>query len=177
MTAFATFCVRWTGKMLRVGGELSRHPGQATLEAPFWTLLASLSMLSNTVAGRPSEGGSTNLKKRCLAGCFWLAANLLLMVAGSLANGHSHTEQLPEACGLYDVIVLGSEPEAVSAAVAAAESGAATLLVTTDETVGGLFVLGQMNVLDLRTQPFDYQLGLFERWWQLVGGGHAFDVT
>ncbi|CAN5848122.1 FAD-dependent oxidoreductase [soil metagenome] len=77
----------------------------------------------------------------------------------------------------YDVVVVGSEPEGIMAAVAAAESGAATLLITEDENLGGLFVLGAMNSLDLRTQPFLYQQGLFERWWRAVGRGHSFDVV
>jgi FAD dependent oxidoreductase len=77
---------------------------------------------------------------------------------------------------VYDVIVVGSEPEAISAAVAASESGAKTMLVTTDPKLGGLFVMGQMNSLDLRTEPFNYQQGLFLRWWEMVGKGHSFDV-
>jgi hypothetical protein len=76
----------------------------------------------------------------------------------------------------YDVIVVGSEPEAISAAVAASESGAKTMLITEDPKLGGLFVMGQMNSLDLRIQPFNYQQGLFLRWWEMVGKGHSFDV-
>ncbi len=76
----------------------------------------------------------------------------------------------------YQVIVVGSEPEGISAAVAAAEMGARTMLITADLRLGGLFVLGELNVLDLRTQPFNYQRGLFERWWRRVGQGSAFDV-
>ena len=76
----------------------------------------------------------------------------------------------------YDVIVVGSEPEGIMTAVAAAESGAKTLLITEDAVLGGLFVLGEMNSLDLRTSPTSYQQGLFERWWQAVGRGHSFDV-
>jgi FAD dependent oxidoreductase len=76
----------------------------------------------------------------------------------------------------YDVIVVGSEPEAISAAVAASESGAKTMLITEDPKLGGLFVMGQMNSLDLRTEPFNYQQGLFLRWWEMVGKGHSFDV-
>ncbi len=83
----------------------------------------------------------------------------------------------PDRSGTWDVIVVGSEPEGVAAAVAAAESGARTLLITEDERVGGLFVLGEMNSLDLRTQPFNYHQGLFERWWEGVGRRHSFDVT
>lgn len=78
--------------------------------------------------------------------------------------------------GGFDVIVVGSEPEAIAAAVAAAESGAATMLISEDERLGGLFVMGQLNVLDLRTQPVNLQQGLFDRWWRLVGRGHSFDV-
>ena len=77
----------------------------------------------------------------------------------------------------YDVIVIGSEPEGIAAATAAAESGAKTLLVTQDPKLGGLFVMGQMNSLDLRTEPFNYQQGLFLRWWKDVGKGHSFDVV
>lgn len=76
----------------------------------------------------------------------------------------------------YDVVVVGSEPEGIAAAVAAAESGASTLLITEDPQVGGLFVMGEMNSLDLRTQPFNYQGGLFADWWYRVGRGNSFDV-
>lgn len=76
----------------------------------------------------------------------------------------------------FDVLVFGSEPEAIVAAVAAAEEGASVALVTPDERVGGLFVRGELNVLDLKTQPRDYQLGLFDRWWRMVGRDEAFDV-
>jgi hypothetical protein len=74
-----------------------------------------------------------------------------------------------------DVVVLGGEPEAIAAAVAAAEAGARTVLLSEDARLGGLFVLGALNVLDLRTSPVSYQQGLFARWWAAVGGGGAFD--
>lgn len=77
---------------------------------------------------------------------------------------------------LADVLVIGSQPEAISAAVAASEQGARTVLLTTAPRLGGLFVLGELNVLDLRTRPELYQRGLFLRWWQRVGRRPAFDV-
>lgn len=80
---------------------------------------------------------------------------------------------LPSA---VDVLVVGSEPEGIIAAVAAAEEGARTLLVTEAARVGGLFVTGEMNSLDLRTSPTLLQRGLFERWWHRVGRASAFDV-
>jgi hypothetical protein len=101
---------------------------------------------------------------------------LLLLALACLLPG-SVSAQVPlRELGAYDVIVVGSEPEAIAAAVAAAEAGSATLLISEDPRLGGLFVLGQLNVLDLRTQPVNLQRGLFERWWRLVGGGHSFDV-
>lgn len=78
-----------------------------------------------------------------------------------------------ESPGAFDVIVVGSEPEGIAAAVAAAETGARTLLVSQDARVGGLFVLGGLNSLDLRAHAL-VQRGLFERWWNLVGRGAAF---
>lgn len=77
----------------------------------------------------------------------------------------------------WDIIVVGGEPEAITAAVAAAEEGARTLLITRDPRLGGLFIRGALNVLDLRVTPFDFQLGLFDRWWRSTGRHHAFDLA
>lgn len=75
----------------------------------------------------------------------------------------------------YDIIVIGSEPEGVTAAVAAAQEGANVLLMTEADRIGGLFVTGMMNSLDLPVQPL-LQRGLFEDWWDRVGRGFSFDV-
>lgn len=75
----------------------------------------------------------------------------------------------------YDVIVIGSEPEGVAAAVAAAQEGSSVLLMTEYSRIGGLFVTGMMNSLDLPVQPL-LQRGLFEDWWNRVGRGFSFDV-
>lgn len=108
----------------------------------------------------------------------------LMAAAGSLAAPPA-TDGVPWSQGEapadvnrldFDVVVFGSEPEAVAAAVAAAEEGARTMLLTTEERLGGLLVTGELNVLDLKTQPHDYQLGLFDRWWRMVGRDEAFDV-
>lgn len=99
----------------------------------------------------------------------------LALVVGLLFAAPPALAQAPAEA--WDVIVVGSEPEAIAAAVAAAEEGARTLLVTEDPRLGGLFVRGAMNVLDLRVTPVDFQLGLFDRWWQRVGRGNAFDVA
>jgi hypothetical protein len=105
----------------------------------------------------------------------------VLAVAILLLGGHaaaiSAIAAAPERPSeWWDVIVVGAEPEAIAAAVAAAEEGARTLLLAEDPRLGGLFVRGALNVLDLRVTPVDYQRGLFERWWRMVGRFGAFDL-
>ena len=98
---------------------------------------------------------------------------LFINLPSFVASGQENDAQARDD---YDVIVVGSEPEGITAAVAAAQEGARTLLVSEDAKVGGLFVLGQMNSLDLRTQPTLYQQGLFLDWWERVGRSASFDV-
>lgn len=95
-----------------------------------------------------------------------LAALALLALSVGVARGVD-----------VDVLVVGSEPEAIAAAVAAAESGARTLLVTPDPRLGGLFIRGALNVLDVRVTPVHFQRGVFMRWWDAVGRAYAFDVA
>lgn len=98
------------------------------------------------------------------------------VVTREVAAQEVSTQRVAQSeAGSFDVIVVGSEPEGIAAAVAAAESGARTLLVTKHARVGGLFVLGGLNSLDVRTEPL-VQRGLFERWWGRVGRDAAFDV-
>ena len=51
----------------------------------------------------------------------------------------------------YDVIVVGGDPEGISAAVTAARNGLKTLLVEDDEALGGLMTLGGLNFIDMCT--------------------------
>ncbi len=113
---------------------------------------------------------------RFLALC--VLAFCLAQLSGAGAQSGAPTDAPPVAGTVVtvDVLVYGSEPEGIAAAVTAAEEGATTLLITPDERLGGLFVLGELNMLDLRTQPFVYHQGIFDRWWRLVGHDEAFDV-
>ena len=106
-------------------------------------------------------------------------ALLLIYLFSNRASSTSFTPielKLPSTEVIYDVLVLGSEPEGIIAAVAAARAGAKTALITNDSQLGGLFVLGQMNSLDLRREPVLLQKGLFEEWWEQVGRKSSFDV-
>src|SRR5690606_21063649 len=136
----------------------ARAQGGRALRPRAWLLLAALLLAPPALAAPPGPQGRADA-----AGAPQVA----------VAQGAPAAEPARLA---VDVLVYGSEPEAIVAAVAAAEEGARTLLVTPDDRLGGLFVLGELNVLDLKTQPHDYQLGLFDRWWRMVGRGESFDV-
>lgn len=87
----------------------------------------------------------------------------------------------------YDVIVAGTDPEGVTAAVSAARNGLKVLLVDGKdrEILGGLMTLGWLNSLDLNKSPVKSALpgkvevlnkGLFEEWFGQVEGT-SFDVN
>ncbi len=120
---------------------------------------------------------STRRRARLIAALF-IALLSAVAVYQERTTVRQVVQPLPEitVAKSYDVVVIGSEPEGVAAAVAAAQEGAKTLLVSYEPKVGGLFVLGQMNSLDLRTQPTLMQRGLFEDWWQRTGRHMSFDI-
>lgn len=81
----------------------------------------------------------------------------------------------------YDVIVVGTDPEGVTAAVSAARNGLKTLLVDSKdrEILGGLFTLGWLNSLDMNRTPDDkdyFNKGLFKEWFDQIEGD-SFDIV
>lgn len=78
----------------------------------------------------------------------------------------------------FDVIVVGSDPEAISAAIAAARAGERTLLIDKNPIVGGLFTLGKLNMLDLSISPTNDMLtkGLFLEFYKNINKRTSFDV-
>ncbi len=77
-----------------------------------------------------------------------------------------------------NVVVYGSDPSAVMAAVAAGDAGMRTVLVTRKPHVGGVFTLGELNQLDMNYGPSGQLLtqGLFLSWWKRVGERYAFSL-
>ncbi len=81
----------------------------------------------------------------------------------------------------YDVIVWGSDPEGIAAALSAARNGLNTLLIDRREQVGGLFTLGQLSKIDMNYNSDNVaarQLvtrGIFEEFLKKVGGT-VFDI-
>ncbi|WP_233568071.1 FAD-dependent oxidoreductase [Cohnella faecalis] len=84
----------------------------------------------------------------------------------------------------YDVIVVGTDPEGISAAVSAARNGQKTLLVEgrSRTLLGGLMTEGWLNSIDMNwdrktSQDDDYlNKGIFKEWYDKTEG-HSFDVT
>lgn len=78
----------------------------------------------------------------------------------------------------YDVIVVGGEPEGVTAAVSAARSGLEVLLIEERDALGGLFTFGELNYLDIPSNKNGQitSAGIFEEWWNKVGNVSTFDI-
>ncbi|MFD0678759.1 MULTISPECIES: FAD-dependent oxidoreductase [unclassified Paenibacillus] len=86
----------------------------------------------------------------------------------------------------YDVIVVGTDPEGVAAAVSAARNGLKTLLVETRnrDVLGGLLTEGWLNSIDMNYEPTKNLIskhdimnkGIFSEWYGKIEGD-SFDVT
>ncbi|MBP3284967.1 MAG: FAD-dependent oxidoreductase [Clostridia bacterium] len=80
--------------------------------------------------------------------------------------------------GKYDVIVVGSDPEGVAAAVAAARSGGQVLLFGKEDGPGGLLTYGMLNTLDMNRNSDKTILnkGIFSEFYTRIGKTESFDV-
>ena len=78
----------------------------------------------------------------------------------------------------YDVIVVGSDPEGIAAALSAARNGMKTLLLSQDTTPGGLYTLGALNFIDVPETRDGTLLvgGIYEEFVNAVGGS-GFDIV
>lgn len=115
---------------------------------------------------------------------------MLLVVTMLFSGCSSGTESTGEAESLpqftnegtadsdYDVIVVGSDPEGIAAAVSAARNGMKTLLLSKDSTPGGLYTLGALNFIDVPETRDGMTLvgGIYEEFVNAVGGS-GFDIV
>ncbi|WJH32578.1 FAD-dependent oxidoreductase [Paenibacillus sp. CC-CFT747] len=89
----------------------------------------------------------------------------------------------------YDVIVVGTDPEGVAAAVSAARNGLHTLLIDgkNRDILGGLMTLGWLNMIDNNYDSDKpsalpgqrravYNNGIFKEWYDMVEGT-SFDIN
>ena len=89
------------------------------------------------------------------------------------AKGH-----LPATEGKYDVIVVGSDPEGIAAAIGASRSGAKVLLLGKEDGPGGLLTYGMLNTLDMNRNSEGILLtrGIFSEFYSAIGNTESFDV-
>jgi hypothetical protein len=121
------------------------------------------------------------------------AASLYYQYKHPANIGHSMKKQSLEvvksvknAKESYDVIVVGTDPEGVAAAVSAARNGLSTLLVDgrNREILGGLMTLGWINSIDMNYSPNKnifgkddvFNKGFFSEWYAKIEGD-SFDVN
>ncbi|MFR3568580.1 MAG: FAD-dependent oxidoreductase [Paraclostridium sordellii] len=76
------------------------------------------------------------------------------------------------------IIVLGSEPESITAAVTAARLGYHVDMITQDNNLGGLFTEGMLTALDLNYVNGDEILheGFFTEFYNSASNGHNLDL-
>lgn len=70
----------------------------------------------------------------------------------------------------FDVIVVGTDPEGIAAALSAARNGMKTILIDKRNKVGGLMTLGGLNFIDMNYGPEGEILtkGIFEEFYKKV---------
>lgn len=131
---------------------------------------------------------------------FFLALFFIVVISGLVVwqlrpDTVNHTQHQPlqpvHVTGVtrpsYDVIVTGTDPEGITAAVSAARNGLKVLLVDgkNRKILGGLLTLGWLNSLDNNYSPKQQPLtgkhnflnkGLFQEWYDQIEGT-SFDVN
>jgi len=82
-----------------------------------------------------------------------------------------------KAASSYDIIVVGGEPEGISAAVCAARSGGKVLLLSYEDGLGGLMTYGMLNSIDMNRNSKKQLVtqGIFLDFFNGIGGD-SFDV-
>jgi hypothetical protein len=120
------------------------------------------------ISGKDNYGGGMRLLKSRKNLMFILVAIVIAVALIALFS----VEEEGISNNPYDVVVWGSDPEGIAAAIAASRSGLNTLLIDHRDRVGGLFTVGELNFIDLN---FDDNMnlvtrGIFEEFYEQVGG-------
>lgn len=100
---------------------------------------------------------------------------------GEIVNGQWSPEtNKPKGSGDadYDLIVVGSDPEGIAAAVSASRLGLRTLLIDSRDQVGGLMTLGGLATIDMNYSPEGsiVTLGIFKEFYDKLGRVTSFDI-
>lgn len=104
---------------------------------------------------------------------------VLFLIARFNGPGPYELEVTPptEVREAYDLVVVGSDPEGIAAAVSGARNGLSVLLVDTRPELGGLLTRGWLNSLDMNYGPDGEILnkGIFLEFFNRIKGD-SFDV-
>ena len=80
----------------------------------------------------------------------------------------------------YDVIVVGSDPEGISAAVSASREGSKVLLIDKRNELGGLYTSGMLSMLDMnykKSNSLDVvNEGFFSEMYSKIADNTSFDI-
>ncbi len=115
-------------------------------------------LLVDIVVGRGALAGLRAVRCFCFKGKKFIFFMGVLFLA--VVSGCAFTFASQFAAASYDLIVVGTDPEGVAAAVSAARNGLEVLLVDEREELGGLLTLGWLNTLDMN---YDHKRNLLTR--------------
>ena len=108
---------------------------------------------------------------------------LFILVLGVLlSNKHDYKvldKEISSDLSSKKIVVLGSEPEAITAAVMAARLGYSVDMITEDEKLGGLFTRGMLTALDLNYYNKNKILheGFFREFYENASNGYNLDLN
>lgn len=113
-----------------------------------------------------------------------LSLGILFLCTVLMGSVNLSTGECSEDIGFrYDLIVVGSDPEGIAAAVSGARNGLEVLLVDTRPAVGGLMTRGWLNTIDMNYAPNRFgprnevlNKGIFLEFFKQVEGD-SFDVN
>ncbi len=165
---------------------------------PFsWVLFGKVEKPNKTIVQRKPASPKSRRLKVIIAGTAVLLIGAAIAAGAwyklnKTANFNDKQELLAIAsvsdiADSYDVIVAGTDPEGVAAAVSAARNGLSVLLIDGKdrEILGGLMTVGGLNTLDLNYSPKKSVIpgkhnflnkGIFQEWYNQVEGT-SFDTN
>jgi hypothetical protein len=102
---------------------------------------------------------------------------LLITVVVSTYIWKAVTSPLNQMDDSYPLIVVGTDPEGIAAAISASRNGVRTLLVDKRSKVGGLFTVGGLNSIDINSDKKHPTLikGIYLEWYRQIEGT-SFDL-
>ncbi|WP_180994319.1 FAD-dependent oxidoreductase [Bacillus sp. Marseille-P3661] len=101
-----------------------------------------------------------------------------VQVEETAANVGDQIEKHPLRESVYEIVVMGGEPEGVAAALSAARNGKKTLLIERRDGLGGLFTYGEMNFIDF-PKGIDNKWtsqGIFKEWHNQLSLYNSFGI-